>query len=88
MFLDDDNHVSWAGLSEYSDLKESLEFQAKYGEGVPDEAIKRLHDWIDTKQRYESKLEAGMDYRIAGHETVMETAQKGGNSFIKAGGAE
>lgn len=72
MYLDHNGHVAFAGLGEYSDLKEALAFKENFGEGVPEEAKKTLDDWIKAKTIYEEKLSKGIDYRIAGHETVME----------------
>jgi hypothetical protein len=52
MYLDDDNHVQWAGLSEYSDATEALAFQQTYGEGVPERLI--MDKWVAAKVAYEA----------------------------------
>jgi hypothetical protein len=83
MFLDEENHVTWNGLSEYGDLKEAMEFKEKYFDGVPEEGKQRLLDWIETKRRYEEKRDSGIDYQVAGRETVIEIAKNGGNTFIQ-----
>jgi hypothetical protein len=44
MYLDDDGHVQWAGLTEYSDAAETERWIAKYGEGnVIPNTTKRWH---------------------------------------------
>lgn len=54
MFLDDENHVQWAGLSEYSDAKEALAFAQVYGEGVPEVGRPTMIKWIAAKCAYEA----------------------------------
>jgi hypothetical protein len=64
-------------LSEYSNLKESLEFQEIYGEGVPEEGKKRLENWIEAKKRYEGKIASGTNWQQAGAETAREARKEG-----------
>ena len=54
MFLDDQQHVQWTGLSEYSDAAEAQAFKATYGEGVPAEGRQILDKWIAAKIAYDS----------------------------------
>ncbi len=72
MYLNDVGHVVWSGLNEYSSYKEAEEWSKKFREGVFEDALKNLDNWILLKEKYESKLSTGMDYRQAGMETVME----------------
>jgi hypothetical protein len=58
MFLDENDHVQWAGLSEYSDAAESIAFRDQYGEGVPEAAKPLLDKWIAAKVNYEAKRDA------------------------------
>ena len=82
MFLDDNNHVNFLGLSEYSDYKESLEFYNTYHEGIPEIAINKILLWLDTKKRYEQLILDGMNYSDAGKEIVKENFLNG-KSFYK-----
>lgn len=77
MFLDENEHVQWAGLNEYSDLKEAISFRDTYREGIPDAIRPKLDNWIKTKEIYETKLAAGMDFQQAGRETTIECVKSG-----------
>ena len=59
MFLDDNGHVQWKGLTEYSDAAESIAFRDTYGEGVPESCKPLLDKWIAAKITYEAKLASG-----------------------------
>lgn len=63
MFLDEQNHVQWAALSEYSDAAEVASWLAKYGEGnvVPELTAR----WLASKQAYEAKVAAGANWNSA-----------------------
>jgi len=55
MYLDEERHVQWSGLNEYTDAAEALAWRDKYSEGIP-EACKPLVDqWCAAKQAYEAK---------------------------------
>lgn len=58
MFLDENDHVQWCGLSEYSDAAKSIAFRDQYGEGVPEAAMPLLDKWIAAKVAYEAKRDA------------------------------
>lgn len=81
MFLEN-GFVNISMLTEYSTLAEALDFEKKYGEGIPEGAKKRLQDWIAMKRKYEAKIKNGMDYNVAGKETILETVKSGGNTFV------
>lgn len=73
MHLDENNHVTWSGLSEYSDLKKATEFKAMFYEGLSDVGKQRLDSWLIAKTIYEEKLSSGKTWQQAGVETVKET---------------
>jgi len=72
MFLDDNSHVTWTGLNQYSNYVEAVAWNEKYRDGVPIEALSELDKWIKGKEIYEIKLKNGIDYVTAGRETVLE----------------
>jgi hypothetical protein len=72
MYLDDNNHVEWAQLSEYDSTERVGYFLAKYGDTMPDEARAYLEKVHATKLVYDQKKAAGMDWRQAAHEAVKE----------------
>lgn len=59
MYLDDQGHVQFAGLSEYSDGAEALAFKEKYGEGVPEAGLSILNQWVAAKVAYDSNRQKG-----------------------------
>lgn len=52
MFLDENNHVQWTGVSEYCDLNEMLEWKEKFYVGVPEMAKPLFDKWLDLKLKY------------------------------------
>ena len=52
MFLDEKNHVAWAGLTEYSDLAEAEAWFNTYKDGLSDMATAAVTMWIEAKRRY------------------------------------
>lgn len=54
MFLDENEHVQWAALSEYSDAEKARKFFDKYKEGMSAEAIEACSEWIRLKTMYEN----------------------------------
>jgi len=59
MFLDQDDHVQWSGLTEYGDLREAVEWQATFGAGVPTECVSLIDQWIAAKRKYEELRDSG-----------------------------
>jgi hypothetical protein len=53
MYLDDQEHVTWAGLSEYSGGAEAQAFKEKYFEGVPEAGRPTLNQWVAMKLAYD-----------------------------------
>lgn len=54
MYLNDEGHVTWAGLTEYSDGAEAMAFADKYGEGVPEAGRALLNKWVAAKLAYDA----------------------------------
>ena len=54
MFLDENEHVQFAGLNEYSDGAEAKAFQETYGEGVPEAGRVLLNKWVAAKVAYDA----------------------------------
>jgi hypothetical protein len=59
MFLDDNGHVNWTGLSEYCDGQEAQAFLDTYGEGVPEAGQKVLKAWVAAKLAYDGNRTKG-----------------------------
>jgi len=55
MFLDENNHVQWIGLSEYSDGAYCRLWSDNFREGVPEAAIETLDKWVKAKEEYEAR---------------------------------
>jgi hypothetical protein len=53
MFLDDNDHVQWSGLSEYSSGTEAKAWSDKYREGVPEAGLLTLDQWVAAKLAYD-----------------------------------
>jgi hypothetical protein len=58
MFLDDEEHVKWAGLTEYCDATEAQWFLDTYGAGVPEAGQAILKTWVAAKIAYEARFTA------------------------------
>ena len=54
MFIDDNGHVQWAGLTEYCSGSEASAWQATYGEGVPEAGLAILNKWVAAKVAYDA----------------------------------
>jgi hypothetical protein len=54
MYLNEEGHVAWSGLNEYSDLKEAEAWFTTYSAGLSEEATKRVNTWIEKKRAYEA----------------------------------
>jgi hypothetical protein len=58
MFLDENNHVQFAGLTEYSTAAEATAFSNTYGAGVPEAGRAILAKWTAAKIAYEARQAA------------------------------
>ncbi len=54
MFLDDDGHVHWAGLTEYSDGAEARAWSDKYRAAVPEAGLAALDLWVAAKVAHDA----------------------------------
>lgn len=63
MFLDQDNRVQWAALTEYGDVAEITAWLEQYGDGnvIPETTAA----WLRSKQAYEAKIAAGAAWNSA-----------------------
>lgn len=59
MFLDDIGHVTWAGLTEYSNGAEALAWSKQYREGVPEAGLPALDAWVAAKVAYDAARAPG-----------------------------
>lgn len=54
MILNDEGHVSWAGLTEYSSGAEAKAWSDKYRDGVPEAGLAVLDKWVAAKLAYDA----------------------------------
>jgi len=59
MYLDENEHVQWAGLSQYCDGAEAKAWLDKYGAGVPEAGKKLLESWVAAKLAYDGARKPG-----------------------------
>ena len=59
MFLDENDHVHWAGLTPYSDGAEAKAWSDKYRDGVPEAGRQMLDKWVAAKVAYDANREKG-----------------------------
>lgn len=56
LYLDDNDHVHCASLSQYSSLADSTVFKQKFESCLNPDALESLNDWIKLKTIYEEKI--------------------------------
>ena len=59
MYLNEEGHVTWSGLTEYSDTAESVNWLATFGEGFPEAGREGLNRWIAAKVAYDANRKPG-----------------------------
>ena len=59
MFLDENEHVHWSGLSEYSDGAEAKAWAETYGAGVPEAGQTWMNKWVAAKTAYDANRKSG-----------------------------
>ena len=59
MYLNEESHVTWTGLTEYTTAQESIDWYETHKEGLPPEVRGRVKAWINTKIRYEELRDQG-----------------------------
>ena len=55
MFLDQDDHVQWHGLTEYTDASEAIAWRDQFGAANHPAAVALTDAWIKAKTAYEEK---------------------------------
>lgn len=65
MYLDDNDHVQHAGLSEYSNYAEAKAFVDQYLDGVPEAGQPVVKAWLAAKEAYEADQTAPTVARVA-----------------------
>ena len=53
MYLDEQEHVTWTGLTQYTDVAEIREWIEVYGEGMNEDVAKLARTWLAAKELYE-----------------------------------
>src|SRR5262245_18083617 len=59
LYLDDNGHVKWSGLTEYSDAREAKAYLDTYGDGVHEGGQDTLRRWVAAKVAYEANRNPG-----------------------------
>jgi hypothetical protein len=59
MYLNEEGHVTWSGLGEYSTGAEAKAWLDTYGEGVPEAGRDLLKRWIAAKLAYDNNRKPG-----------------------------
>src|SRR5208337_4925220 len=59
LYLNENRHVMFTGLSEYSSGEESKTWADTYGEGVPEAGAGVLRKWVASKLAYDSARKPG-----------------------------
>lgn len=59
MYLDENDHVTWSGLTEYTDAAEAKAWVETYGAGLDPLAAKVAAVWVAAKEAYEKKRDEG-----------------------------
>jgi hypothetical protein len=77
MLLDDEGHVTWTGLSEYSTGAQAKAWADQYGEAVPEAGRTILAKWVAAKVAYDAAREPGDPLRVG----LLEAR----DAFLKAG---
>lgn len=65
MYLDENGHVHWSALTEYTDGAEATAWLTSYGAGLPDAARKPAEDWAALKRAYDAARADGADMHAA-----------------------
>ncbi len=57
MYLDEHNHVAWAGAHEYQDIQELTDFKTTFYAGLPETFRPVFDKWLEAKTAYEKLKE-------------------------------
>ena len=69
MYLNEENHVKFCGLSHYSGLQDSIEFKEKFGACLNQDALDSLNRWIFLKTQYNEACKRGEVSYTIGHKS-------------------
>lgn len=58
MYLDENDHVQWAGLDAYSTAAEAAAWRDEFGAGVPADCVPVMNAWCEVKRRHEEARDA------------------------------
>lgn len=76
-YLNNENHLHCAGLSEYSNYEESLSFYQTFREGLTAEGRDICLKWVDVKKKYEEKVAEGVHWTQAAGVAMKELVDSG-----------
>jgi hypothetical protein len=77
MYLDEEDHVQWTGLSEYCSGAEAKAWSEQFAEGVPEAGRNTLNAWVAAKLAYDAKrAEAKAEGNIPPLDVGLEEAHK------------
>lgn len=65
MYLDDEGHVQWHGLTEYTNAAEAIRYRDTYGAAVPEALQPLMHRWVKAKIAFEERSSKGADMATA-----------------------
>lgn len=65
MYLDEQEHVQFAGLTEYTDGPQAAAWRDQYGAGVPPECVDTLNLWVRMKLAYDARIAEGKSMNSA-----------------------
>ena len=73
MVMDENNgHISWVSIGEYTGLEQARTFMASYGHTMPEEARVYLQKLIDIKVIYERLKDEGVPHQEACKKAIAE----------------
>ena len=55
MYLDENNHVQWSGLTEYTNGAEAKAWSDKYSSGVPESGQELMQRWVASKLAFDAR---------------------------------
>jgi hypothetical protein len=83
MYLNEDNHVTWAGLTEYAGLKETLSWLETYGGAVPEVGRETLKIVFAKRLAYEGAKQRGEISITCGEEKTICEPELSPEDFFK-----
>lgn len=59
MFLDENDHVQWSGMTEYGDAAEAEAWIAQFGSANHPDCVPVANGWLEGKRKFEALRDAG-----------------------------